>query len=167
MPTWILQNVISCLQNTKSPFYIFVDLSRMQKKTSFHLPKLHELFEQNTSILDKFYLWNNCIMDTWLYSLWMTFLCFHLKANLQLKVSDQENWHHYCVLVAKNTCHIHNGSLAMAYRDKNPLKCTTHDEKDLVFIKILFYPIFWSPQKIMNQKLSNISKGPYFRPLQL
>jgi len=167
MPTWILQNVISCLQNTKSPSYIFVDLSRMQKKTSFHLPKLHELFEQDTSILDKFYLWKNCIMDTCLYSLWMTFLCFHLKANLQLKVSDQENWHHYCVLVAKNTYHIHNGSLAMAYRDENSLKCTTHDEKDLVFIKILFYPIFWSPQKIMNQKLSNISKGPYFRRLQL
>jgi len=89
------------------------------------------------------------------------------QSQFTIKASDQENWHHYCVLVAKNTCHIHNGSLAMAYRGENPLKCITHDEKDLIFITILFYPIFWSPQKIMNQKLSNISKGPYFRPLQL
>jgi hypothetical protein len=62
MPTWILQN-------TKSPFYIFVDLSKMQNKTFSHLPKLHELFEKNTSILDKFYLGEDCIMDTRLYSL--------------------------------------------------------------------------------------------------
>jgi hypothetical protein len=153
MPTWILQNVISCLQNTKSPFYIFVDLSRMQKKTSFHLLKLHELFEQNTSILDKFYLWEDCIMDTWLYSLWMTFLCFHLKANLQLKVSDQENWHHYCVLVAKNTCHIHNGSLAMAYRGENLLKCTTHDDKDLIFYYNPFLPYILIPAKNNESKV--------------
>jgi hypothetical protein len=26
--------------------------------------------------------------------------------------------------------------------DENPLRCTTHDEKGLVYITILFYPIF-------------------------
>jgi hypothetical protein len=29
--------------------------------------------------------------------------------------------------------------------DENPLRCTTQDEKSLVFTTILFYPIFWSP----------------------
>jgi hypothetical protein len=41
---------------------------------------------------------------------------------------------------------------------ENPLRCTTHDEKGLVII-------FWSPLKIMNQKLSKISKGLYFKLL--
>jgi len=28
---------------------------------------------------------------------------------------------------------------------ENPLRCTTQDEKGLVFTTILFYSIFWSP----------------------
>jgi hypothetical protein len=42
---------------------------------------------------------------------------------------------------------------------ENPLRCTTQDKKGLVLTTILFYLIFWSPQKIMNQKLLKISKG--------
>jgi len=28
------------------------------------------------------------------------------------------------------------------YQGENPLRCTTHDEKGLVLIAVLFYPIF-------------------------
>jgi len=31
------------------------------------------------------------------------------------------------------------------YHGEIPLRCTTQDEKGLVFNAILFYPIFWSP----------------------
>jgi hypothetical protein len=41
---------------------------------------------------------------------------------------------------------------------ENPLKCTTQDEKGLILNVILFYLIFWSPLKIMNQKLLNFHK---------
>jgi hypothetical protein len=51
------------------------------------------------------------------------------------------------------------------YKGENLLRCTTHDEKGLILTTFLFYPIFWSPWKIMNQKLSKFSEGLYFKPL--
>jgi len=42
-------------------------------------------------------------------------------------------------------------------KGENPLKCTTHDEKGLVFTRVHFYFIFWSPKNKKNQKLLKIS----------
>jgi hypothetical protein len=52
------------------------------------------------------------------------------------------------------------------YLGENLLRCTTHDEKGLILTTILFYFVFWSPYKIMNEKLSKSLKGLYFGLLQ-
>jgi hypothetical protein len=48
---------------------------------------------------------------------------------------------------------------------ENPLRFTTQDENDLFLIKVIFYSMFWSLEKIMTQKLSNILERLYFKPL--
>ncbi len=49
---------------------------------------------------------------------------------------------------------------------ENPLRCTTHDEKGLVFTAILFTLYFDPHKKIMSQKLSKNLEGIYFKLLQ-
>ncbi len=49
---------------------------------------------------------------------------------------------------------------------ENPLRCTTHDEKGLVFTTILFTLYFDPHKKIMSQKLSKNLEGIYFKLLQ-
>jgi hypothetical protein len=49
---------------------------------------------------------------------------------------------------------------------ENPLKCTTQDEKNLIFISI-FFTLCFDPQKNNESKVVKILEGLYFRLLQL
>jgi len=61
---------------------------------------------------------------------------------------------HLNLLRSLGVCHLSYCPSLNMYLGENPLRCsTTHDEKGLVFSSVLFYPIFWSSQKIRNQKL--------------